>query len=131
MAELVPLGDSTDRQAPGPGAYAVVRGDEPRVFLAENATVMARVLALELVAATPPAAFATREACEDTRRALLDERWVDAVLEWMRATGEVVDVYEGYVPVWTADELDDSTAALEVRCGVVFGDDRPARARVK
>lgn len=122
MADAVELGAGSPHRADGPGAYAVVRGDEPRVFLAENATVMARVLALELVAGTPPEAFATPEACEDTRRALLEERWVDAVLAWMRATGEVVDVYEGYVPVWTDAELDDTTTSFEVRCGALFSE---------
>jgi hypothetical protein len=33
-------------------AYAVTHEDEPRVFLAEDETVLSRVLAVELVAAT-------------------------------------------------------------------------------
>ena len=128
MADVVGLGHEADRRPRIPGAYAVVRGDEPRVFLAENATVMARVLCLELVAATPPEAFATSDDCDDARRALLDEHWVDAVLIWMRSTGEVVDVYDGYVAVWTAEDLDETSASLEVRCGALFNDSGVARS---
>lgn len=127
MADALPLRKPAGRRPIEPGAYAVVRGEEPRVFLAEDAAVMARVLGVELVAGTPASAFASPEECDAARAALLDERWVDAVLIWMRATGEIVDVYEGYVPVWSGDELDHATAALELRCGALFHDVGHAR----
>ena len=108
------------RRSTEPGAYAVVRGDEPRVFLAENAQVISRLLGLELVAKTQPESIADLALLQEIREALLQERWGDAVVAWMKATGEVVDVYEGYVPVWTEDELDETTASLEVRMAPVF-----------
>ena len=109
------------RRSTEPGAYAVVRGDDPRVFLAENSGVISRLLGLELVASTPPEAIDDPVALGEIRRALLDERWSDALVGWMRATGEVVDVYDGYVPVWTEEELDATRASLEIRMSPLFG----------
>ncbi len=120
-----PVSEVNIRRSTEPGAYAVVRGDDPRVFLAESADVIARVLGLELVASTPPECFADPEQLQAVRTALLQERWADAVLGWMRATGEIVDVYEGYLPVWTEDELDAATASMEVRCSRLFAEGPP------
>jgi hypothetical protein len=49
------------------------------------------------------------------RRALLEERWADALIVWMEETGTTVDVYEGSPKVWTERELDLEQAALEIR----------------
>lgn len=111
----------TGRRSTEPGAYAVVRGEEPRVFLAESAAVISRVLGVELVAATAPERIGDPALLREIRDALLDERWADALVAWMKATGEVVDVYEGYVPVWTEDELDAARASFEVRMSRLFG----------
>ena len=107
----------------------MVRGDEPRVFIAENSSVISRLLGLELVATTPPGLIDDATLLAEIRDALLGERWGDALLAWMKATGEVVDVYEGYVPVWTTDELDETRASLEVRMSPIFALDDGAVSR--
>src|SRR6185437_6037175 len=84
-------------------AYAVTHDSEPRVFLAEDENVLSRVLALELVAATPAATLA-RTDLETIRRALLDERWADAVARWIGATGTFVDAYPSE-RVWSEWQL--------------------------
>lgn len=109
------------RPAGEPGALAIVRGDEPRVFLAEDAEVLSRLLGWELVARTTPAAFTDAALLARVREALLQERWGDALVAWMEATGCAVDVYEGWHKVWRADELDTERAAMEIRMAPIFG----------
>ena len=67
-------------------AYAVVRSEPPQVFLATDVDVLHRVLASELVARTP-SDVQTNSETEAIRRALLDERWGDAVLGWIDLMG--------------------------------------------
>ncbi|MFN2595330.1 MAG: hypothetical protein ABR579_10635 [Actinomycetota bacterium] len=97
------------------GAYAVVHGNEPIVYLAENSEVISRALALDLVARLPAKEVADTARLEEMRRALLEERWADALLVWMEETGTTVDVYEGSPKVWTERELDLEQATLEIR----------------
>jgi len=98
---------------------AIVKGDPPRVLLAENASVVSRLVALQIVAGTDPARFEAGD-LEDVRNALLEERWADAVLRWMETTGTYIDVYEGYEPVWTEAELDEEFATMEIRVARIF-----------
>jgi len=86
-------------------AYAVVREEVPRVFVADNLDVLHRVLARQVVAATPGSAFGPGTV-ERVREALLEERWGDAVVEWINCTGIAVDVYDDLV-LWTAEMLGD------------------------
>ncbi len=111
-----------DRVRTTPGAVAIVKGDPPHVLLAENAAVMSRLVALRVVANSDPATFAFNELVE-VRRALLEERWADAVLIWMETTDTFIDVYEEYVPVWAEADLDEQIAAMEIRVSRIF--DRP------
>ncbi|MEA2478016.1 MAG: hypothetical protein QOC87_2215 [Actinomycetota bacterium] len=97
------------------GAYAVVRGNEPIVYLAESSDVISRALALDLVAQLPASEVGDPAHLEEMRRALLEERWADALIVWMEETGTTVDVYEGSPKVWTERELDLEQAALEIR----------------
>ncbi len=102
-------------------AYAVVRGPEPRVLIAEDADALTRVVAVRVVAASPAArvgSFAT-----EIRNALLAERWSDAVAAWMEATGSVVDAYPDE-PVWSEADLDRERTALEMRVAPLFEDAR-------
>lgn len=73
-------------------AIAIVRGDLPDVFVAEDMDVLHWVLALRWVAQADPSTMSegTRDAL---REALLEERWADAVLTYMDHIGTVVDVY--------------------------------------
>lgn len=107
---------------PGRVSVAVLRSDPPVVFLAESDAVVGRLLALRLVARTRPSELAASGLLEDIRRALLEERWGDAVAIWMRATSQVVDVYPDD-EIMTAQRLNHDTASMEIRLAPIFEDD--------
>lgn len=112
-------GLTTRRQSYAPGAYAIVKSDPPQLFLADNAQVMSRLIAVKVVAAADPTIFGSfRDGL--ARQALLEERWVDAVVLWMDATGVDIDVYEEYVPVWTDEDLNAELASMEIRMSRIF-----------
>ena len=73
-------------------AYAVVRDDPPTVYAAESVDVLQRLLALEVVARSVHAGL-DPNAKKRMQKALLDERWADAVVEWIDTTGVAIDVY--------------------------------------
>lgn len=73
------------------------------VFAAEDLDVLQRVIALRVVAGTPAASFPVG-AAERLREALLEERWGDAVAQWIEHTGVAVDVYDDLV-VWTGSMI--------------------------
>ena len=102
------------------GAYAVVRGEEPEIFLAEDATVLARLLALNLVAQLPARDVSSPARLDEMRKALLEERWADALVLWMDETGTAVDVYDECPRVFTEAILDSDQAALEIRVAPLF-----------
>ncbi len=103
-------------------AFAIVRGEEPQVFLAENADVLARALALHLVAQLPAAAVTSEARLEEMRSALLEERWADALVVWIEETGVAVDVYDEAPRSWRTDDIDLERALLEIRLAPVFSD---------
>lgn len=74
-------------------AYAVVREDPPIILLADDIDTLQRLVALRVVAQTPPSEFSTPEAVDRIRQALLDEEWGSAVEQWIDLTGIAVDVY--------------------------------------
>jgi hypothetical protein len=113
---------AADERRAAVGAYAVVRGDEPAVFLAEGADVMSRVLALHLVAQLPARSVSSPARLEEMRAALLEERWADAVVAWIEETGTPVDVYDERLKVWTEKELDAEQASMEIRMAPLFSD---------
>lgn len=99
-------------------AYAVVRTEPPQVFLATDIDVLQRVLALELVARTPPAAL------DDTERAhlceaLLEERWGDAVVGWIERMSVEVDVYT-HLHVYSEDELPAELVGAQLQFAPLF-----------
>ena len=110
---------SERRQPHAPGAYAIVKTDPPQLFLAENAAVISRLIALKVVAQSDPDRFGPGR-IGVIRDALLEERWADAVVTWMSATDTFIDVYEEYVPVWTEDDLDADLAVMEIRMSRIF-----------
>lgn len=101
-----------------PGAWAVINYENPQIFLAENADVISRLIALKLVAGSDPALFGSN--IGEVRDHLLNERWAGAVVAWIEATGVTVDVYEEYVPVWTQRELDQEIASMAIRTSRLF-----------
>lgn len=103
-------------------AYAVVHGDTPDVYVAEDLDTLQRVLALEVVAATPGATLPAGQR-DEIRSALLEERWGDAVVTWMDATGLVVDVYGSGLHVWSAERFaEQEFNGLELRLRPLFDD---------
>ncbi len=102
---------------PGNVAVAVTRDEPALVLLAANGDVLSRLVALRWVAQTAPSALGDR--VEGIREALLDERWGDAVLLWMEATGTVVDAYPDE-EVWTEERLDKDRASFEIRVAPIF-----------
>ncbi len=101
-------------------AYAVVRNDPPEVYLAEDVDVLQRVLALELVADSDPALLSSDEA-HALRTALLEERWSDAVLGWMKLSEVAVDVYT-FLPVYGAEELPSELIGAQIQFRRLFRD---------
>jgi hypothetical protein len=83
-------------------AVAVVRGEAPDVFVAEDIDTLHWVLALEWVARADPTHIDVGLR-DDLRQALLDERWADAVIDYMHHLGTAVDVYDGHELYETRD----------------------------
>jgi hypothetical protein len=102
-------------------AYAVVRDEPPTVYAAETIDVLQRLLALEVVARTPPVAL-DRSANERMRRALLDERWADAVVEWIDTTGIAIDVYT-HLHVYSEMELPNDLIGAQLQFSPLFRDE--------
>jgi hypothetical protein len=102
-------------------AYAVVRGDDPRVWIADDEFVLTRVVAHQLVATTDPRTLPAAHLAA-IRESLLSERWDEAIFRWMEATGEVLDAYPSE-QVWTlAATGDDDDTSFEVRMSPIFDD---------
>jgi len=101
-------------------AYAVVRQDPPEVFVADDIEVLNRVLALELVARSPSAELASGPRAE-LRNALLEERWADAVLQWMRLRGVAVDVYT-HLHVYAAEDIPSDLVGAQLQFAPIFRD---------
>lgn len=101
-------------------AYAVVRSDPPDVYLAEDVDVLARLLALELVARTDPSTLPPGKAAV-VREALLEERWADALVDWIGITGMEVDVYT-HLHVTTDGELPAELIGAQLQFAPLFRD---------
>jgi hypothetical protein len=106
---------------PGRVAFAIVRHDPPDVFIAEDEHVLARLVALNVVAPTPPETLPSEEAVETLRQCLLEERWADAIFSWVEMSGVIIDAYPDEI-VWTERGLDTERAALEIRMSPLFRD---------
>lgn len=76
-------------------ALAVLHGDPPQVVIAEDLETLNWRIAIELVAQSDPNELGNAVA-EQIRHDLLDEQWGSAVERWIRATDEILDVYESW-----------------------------------
>ncbi len=101
-------------------AYAVVRDTPPTVYAADGIDVLQRLLALEVVARTPPSRL---DEAGRTRmqQALLDERWADAVVEWIDTTGVAIDVYT-HLHVYSELELPNDLIGAQLQFSPLFRD---------
>ncbi|MEA2447439.1 MAG: hypothetical protein QOK47_1076 [Actinomycetota bacterium] len=116
------MSDAAPAGWPGRVAVGILRTDPPQVFLAESPEVLSRVLALEVVAQAKPDELRNHPGLlEKIREALLEERWADAVVGWIDATGDAVDAYPDE-PVWSESRLDLEKATLEIRVAPIFDD---------
>lgn len=102
-------------------AYAVVRDSPPTVYAADSLEVLQRLLALEVVARTPPADLRS-DARERMRAALLAERWADAVVEWITSTGIAIDVYT-HLHVYSDLELPNQLIGAQLQFSSLFRDE--------
>jgi hypothetical protein len=100
-------------------AYAVVRSDPPDVYVAEDVDVLSRLLALELVARTDPSTLRPGKAAV-LREALLDERWADALLDWIGITGMEVDVYT-HLHIYSENDLPSNFLGAQLQFAPLFG----------
>ena len=100
-------------------AYAVVHTEPPSIFLADDIELLHRVLALEVVARTDPQLLGDRG--DPIREALLEERWGDATVAWIRATGTGIDVYDGK-SVYTDDDLPADMIGAQLQFTRLFAD---------
>jgi len=102
-------------------AYAVVRDEPPTVYAADTVEILQRLLALEVVARTPPVEL-DRSARGRMRQALLDERWADAVVEWIDTTGIAIDAYT-HLHVYSDLELPNDLIGAQLQFSPLFRDD--------
>ncbi|HEX3839304.1 MAG TPA: hypothetical protein VHU85_00785 [Acidimicrobiales bacterium] len=104
-------------------AYAVVRGDPPAIYAADDIDTLNHVLALRVVAATPGGTIPAIQRAR-LQEAIVEERWGDAVAGWIEVTGTPVDVYASGLEVWTADRFaEPDEAGLELRLRPLFESD--------
>ena len=92
-----------------------------RLYAAEDIDTLHRVLALEVVAATPGRGLPSGVR-QQIRDALLEERWGDAVVAWMEATDSVIDVYSSGLQVWTPERFAEDLTGLELQLRPLFDD---------
>lgn len=103
----------------GAVASAVVHNEPAAVFLADDVDVLHRVLALEVVARTDARLLNGR--AEAIREALLEERWGDAVVMWIRETGTGIDVYTS-TSVYTGADLPAELIGAQLQFAPLFRD---------
>jgi hypothetical protein len=100
-------------------AVAVIRDDPPAMLVAADLDILHRALAVRLVARLDPAGLLT-EHTGTLRDALLNERWSDAVAQWIEITGVAVDVYTE--DVLTGDDLPEDLLGLQMQLAPLFAD---------
>ena len=98
-------------------ATAVVHTEPASVYLADDIDTLHRVLALEVVARTD-ASLLNGQASE-IRAALLDERWGDAVVSWIKETSTGIDVYT-HSSVYTHDDLPPDLIGAQLQFAPLF-----------
>lgn len=101
-------------------AYAVVRDEPPTVYAAESMDVLQRLLALEVVARSVPADLEVT-ARDRMRKALLDERWAEAVVEWIDTTGVAIDVYT-HLHVYSDADLPSGLIGAQLQFAPLYRD---------
>jgi succinylglutamate desuccinylase len=104
-------------------AYALDPEADKALYVASDAEVFTRVLALHLVAQLRPETVAASR-LSAVREALLHEQWHEALLAWMEATNRRLNIFSDE-PVWTVSTLDSERLALELPLTPVYQDPEP------
>lgn len=99
------------------GAYAVRRSDPDQPLLADSIETLNKVIALRWIAEWVPPEPGR---AQNVRQAILDERWDDAVLGWMDATGEIVDVFPHGIAIHEARDFPDNEFGLRIQTSPLF-----------
>ena len=99
------------------GAYAVRRSEPDQPLLADSEATLSKVIALRWIAEWEPGRDVD---ANDVRRALLEERWDDAVLGWMAATGEVVDIFPHGLEIHEARDYPDGEFGPRIQTSPLF-----------
>ncbi len=101
------------------GAYAVRRSEPDQPLLADSQETLNKVIALRWIAEWVPAQHLDAEAVRD---ALLEERWGDAVIGWMTATGEEVDIFPFGLEIHEARDYADDEFGPRIQTTPLFRD---------
>jgi hypothetical protein len=99
------------------GAYAIRRGEPDAPLLADSEDTLNKVIALRWIGEWEPA---DHEVAERVRQAILNERWGDAVVAWMDATGEVLDIYPFGLEIHEARDFPDEEFGPRVQTTPLF-----------
>jgi hypothetical protein len=99
------------------GAYAVRRSEPDQPLLADSQETLNKVIALRWIGEWTPA---SETLADPVRQAILDERWSDAVVEWMDATGEVVDIFPFGIEIHERRDYPDDEFGPRVQTTPLF-----------
>jgi hypothetical protein len=99
------------------GAYAVRRSDPDQPLLADSLNTLNKVIALRWIGEWQPED--ERESAA-VRAALLAERWDEAVLGWMDATGEVLDIFPFGLEIHEATDYPDQEFGVRIQTTPLF-----------
>ncbi len=100
------------------GAFAIRRSDpEQPPLLADSEETLSKVIALRWIGEWVPD---DPDVAAPVRAAILDERWSDAVIGWMEATGEVLDVYPFGLEIHQASDYPDDEFGPRVQTTPLF-----------
>lgn len=99
------------------GAYAVRRSEPDQPLLADSQETLNKVIAIRWIADWVPD---SRSDGAPVRAALLDERWGDAVIGWMKATGEEVDIFPFGLEIHEARDYADAEFGPRIQTMPLF-----------
>lgn len=99
------------------GAYAIRQSDPDHPLLADSEETLNKVIALRWIAEWQPEQAAD---AEPIRQAILDERWADAVLAWMEATGETLDIFPHGLEIHEARDYPDDEFGPRIQTTRLF-----------
>jgi len=99
------------------GAYAIRRNDPEQPLLADSQETLNKVIALRWIAEWVPE---NDHQAAPIRNAILEERWDEAVLGWMEATGEVLDIFPFGLEIHEARDYPDGEFGPRIQTSPLF-----------